>query len=1454
MKGLLFILIPIFLMGIVSSVLIQTPDAPIVKKEELAGANATYNNNITQNFFSQFYNVTMGVNATQMENATLISIKENWLDTLFTRTSVLDILFALFSANDTRLDNRITSVNSTFNIGNLYNGTALIFSQMNNNTATLQQLLNSTGIYSTYNKTYADYIDANETSRINLLNQTITNSNASWLSTFNTTYNNYASNVSRNWSSDTFTWMNTTWDNNWVNAFAYNHSLLSTLQTILNWTGIYDNNNATYISQINVLNDTITNSNASWLSTYNSTYAGYTDSNDTARVNLLNQTMIDSNASWLSTYNSTYNNYALNVSLNHTNIVFTIFNTTWDNSFMNIWNYNQTTATYNLYSENWYNHTLAVYNLWNDLWTTTFNSTYNSQIGVLNNTITNSNASWLSTFNATYNAYALNVSTNYTQIVFDIYNNTWDNSWANSYNITWVNHTKLVADTYNSTWDNNWVNQFAYNQSLLSVLQNILNWTGLYDKDNSTYVSQINILNDTITNSNASWLSTYNSTYAGYTDSNDTLRVNLLNQTMIDSNASWLSTYNETYNSFITNVSKNWTLDAINGLTSNFTAINTTASLVYGINTTFNIGNLYNASALIFARMGNSTQTIGQLYNATSLKFAQMGNSTKTIGQLYNITSSQIFNTTFLQNFTTANIGAFYNATSLIFAQMNNNTNTLQILLNSTGIYSMPLSINTTANIQNLLNSTGIYDTYNATYASYVDTNESYRVNLLNSTITDSNLSWLSTFNATYNNYAYNVSKNWTLDAINGLTANFTAINTTAKLVYTINTTANIQNLLNSTGIYNQAGAGGGLPIFINDSFQIYNNLSYPSFINLSGILYVNKSSRNVGIGTTNPNQALEVEGTGTTALLLNASAGSAYAIIDRGNNQTEDAYTWYKTRNGINDAQWLTGMGTNGGTAGNESYRIVEDTGGTWTTRFNIQKGGFVGINRLNPSYDLDVNGSARLEIFNATGGSQGLWITTKGSTSYNADPMIKFYRSSTVNGEINYDGSTGDMLFVNNYRSVAGDLIFRVQNDTEAMRITGEGLVGIGTSSPAVKLSIEGNSDTSDYDVRLIINDTDTSAGSRIPSISFQGDTIGEIARIQAIDTLGLEFKNGSDATTIMTISDNGNVGIGTTNPAYLLEVADVGKALNVSNVLYVNGTGANVGIGTRSPSPSAKLDIGTSASVPIALMVDRESGQPSIRARNSSSGGSLIIESNGTGGGLYLNNYGSDNVLLAIGGGNVGIGITDTSRKLEVDGIIKWYTPDDLGFGELQYITTDTPDSIAIVAGRTGEGTYPELNFWTGGSQRLTINNIGDVGIGTLIPSRLFEVNGISNLSGNNFFGKASATTNITGELWINGINNTAPDYVFEKEYTPKTLAELKTYVETEKHLPDIASAEEIAIVGMNIQQTNNGIIKNIEEMLLHLFGLDERMTKLEQENADMKKALCEIKPELELCKLK
>ncbi|MCF7970791.1 MAG: hypothetical protein K9L22_06460 [Methylococcaceae bacterium] len=181
-------------------------------------------------------------------------------------------------------------------------------------------------------------------------------------------------------------------------------------------------------------------------------------------------------------------------------------------------------------------------------------------------------------------------------------------------------------------------------------------------------------------------------------------------------------------------------------------------------------------------------------------------------------------------------------------------------------------------------------------------------------------------------------------------------------------------------------------------------------------------------------------------------------------------------------------------------------------------------------------------------------------------------------------------------------------------------------------------------------------------------------------------------------------------------------------------------------------------------------------------------------------------------------------------------------------------------------------------TGGVSRLTVASDGNVGVGTSTPEQPFHLshqgttlslfessdNGAvqirmrsnsdnrrflaidsSNIVksqivfGNNeiqLAGQTSttnkyATFNATG-LVVNGsISTTAsgqvhPDYVFKSNYQLMSLADLKSFISTNEHLPDIPSAADVAKNGIDITKMQINLLKKIEE--LTLYTLEQQKT--------------------------
>ncbi|MCH7411484.1 hypothetical protein MM239_19000 [Belliella sp. DSM 111904] len=108
------------------------------------------------------------------------------------------------------------------------------------------------------------------------------------------------------------------------------------------------------------------------------------------------------------------------------------------------------------------------------------------------------------------------------------------------------------------------------------------------------------------------------------------------------------------------------------------------------------------------------------------------------------------------------------------------------------------------------------------------------------------------------------------------------------------------------------------------------------------------------------------------------------------------------------------------------------------------------------------------------------------------------------------------------------------------------------------------------------------------------------------------------------------------------------------------------------------------------------------------------------------------------------------------------------------------------------------------------------MGNLGIGTTVPSNKLEVNG----------------TIRAKEVKLEAIN--WPDYVFGKDYVLMPLEEVKFFIDREGHLPGLKSAKEYEEQGVNMLELNQKLLEKVEEVTLHLI-------KKEEEIGSMKKRL-------------
>lgn len=107
------------------------------------------------------------------------------------------------------------------------------------------------------------------------------------------------------------------------------------------------------------------------------------------------------------------------------------------------------------------------------------------------------------------------------------------------------------------------------------------------------------------------------------------------------------------------------------------------------------------------------------------------------------------------------------------------------------------------------------------------------------------------------------------------------------------------------------------------------------------------------------------------------------------------------------------------------------------------------------------------------------------------------------------------------------------------------------------------------------------------------------------------------------------------------------------------------------------------------------------------------------------------------------------------------------------------------------------------------------------------------------------KGTRTLNVQGGIIADSmriaLSNNWADYVFDKEYKLMPLEELKNYVEINKHLPNIPSAEEVKAEGIQVADMNVKLLEKIEELHLYVLQQQEKIKAQQQQIDELKLAV-------------
>lgn len=366
----------------------------------------------------------------------------------------------------------------------------------------------------------------------------------------------------------------------------------------------------------------------------------------------------------------------------------------------------------------------------------------------------------------------------------------------------------------------------------------------------------------------------------------------------------------------------------------------------------------------------------------------------------------------------------------------------------------------------------------------------------------------------------------------------------------------------------------------------------------------------------------------------------------------------------------------------------------------------GRVGVGTSTPATFLDVRALGSAEGGVSPYGEVLGHFKISGSDAHSAisidaqsgkDAILYFAQNGASMWDLRNDTDIGDKFQLRWHRG----------STVRAVTVDSSGYVGIATTTPngpihvQSNLSINSGTRLTDRVAPLVVGDGD---GTN-PCLLIDGN------QIEQADTTDLVFINYNSPADVALAQGGGNVGIGTITPDAKLEVAG-----QVKLTAGVSGSGLLVtsgyeGIGTSTPNGPLHVESAVNINNTGATnFADRIA--PVVIGDGDGTGACILIDGNqveqaNPSSDLYINFNSSGNVLIAQGGGNVGVGTSDPGAKLEVAGQVKMtggspgdgkvLTSSSTGLGTWKAITTEYYISPlkAIPTFVEGDGYYSTPN---------------------------------------------------------------------------------------------------------------------------------------------------------------
>jgi len=552
---------------------------------------------------------------------------------------------------------------------------------------------------------------------------------------------------------------------------------------------------------------------------------------------------------------------------------------------------------------------------------------------------------------------------------------------------------------------------------------------------------------------------------------------------------------------------------------------------------------------------------------------------------------------------------------------------------------------------------------------------------------------------------------------------------------------------------------------------------------------------------STTPTEAMRIDGSGNVGIAT-ASPGAKLDVVAQNAIRATGSQPFLTLRDSSD-----SNKGSRIQTASGATLFSNDSTGGgTYAERMRIDASGNVGIATSTPQTRFEVYGgliagSENRQTHpnaNAAGGFKAQWNYSSGSAETD---LYNLY--STATESFRFYQTTGSGTAQILYSMLPTAHLFYT-GGSERMRIDSSGNVGIGTSSPgsilhAVASGAElraQNTNTGQYfsgRVRLkgpagtyrstALVHGNNNAGGTNTYFALEGADSSDnyIQTLALYDYASQYWGFSTNSSEKMRIDSSGNVGIGTSAPANLLEVRGAVTTTfspNVYNTVLTgtsSATSGNAGCGISfrgyTTGSSTISDVAFVSGIKENTTDGNYAGALIFGTRTNGSGGGsferMRIDSSGnvgigtsspqgllhvvagtndtlifrgpinlgTGGSIYAVNsansavtpmeFGASTYYFA--GGNVGIGTSSPSQKLTLQGAQLIIPSAGWSSGQVAYMYLgDTNNGVSATNG--SYQTYFSFNghnWLVNGTEAMRIDGSRSVGIGTTTPQCIFNV---------------------------------------------------------------------------------------------------------------------------------